>query len=309
MAGVTAAFLPPTPAFPSLCPALILPPAQVKRVGVQAVEDPNLSLPFAHDRNIPVIVTAHPALLPRPADWERWIHVCGPAVLPAPSDWQPSDELNEFITRGLPPIYISFGSCLQADAEALTALAIDAAQSAGLRAIIDTTFDGVFAQPRRMPQVPPPQPLPSKSRFRIYVLCVTCAGQGKEQRRVCQAVVSTSIGAVTKESDGIYFVQNLPLAAMLPRCSLFVHTACTHQAGRCPPLAVPRYCRMQLTPPMWQRAVGRHPLRLRSLHIRLSVLGRSPARHRSCRRPPSNRKLDGAGPCSCYQRSGVQFVD
>jgi UDP:flavonoid glycosyltransferase YjiC (YdhE family) len=238
----------------------------VKRVGVQALDDPNLSLPFAHDRNIPVIVTAHPALLLRPADWERWIHVCGPAVLPAPSDWQPSDELNEFITRGLPPVYISFGSCLQADAEALTALAIDAAQTAGLRAIIDTTFEGVFAQPRRMPQVPAPSP-PSKSRFRIYLLCVTCAWQGKEQRRVCQAVVSTSIGAVTKESDGIYFVQNLPLAAMLPRCSLFVHTGSTHQTGRWPPLAHPRYCVVACSSRPWQRAVGGHPLRLRSIHI------------------------------------------
>ena len=128
---------------------------QVKRVGVQAVEDPNLALPFAHDRNIPVVVTAHPALLPRPADWERWIHVCGPAILPPPTNWQPSDELDEFITRGLPPVYISFGSCLAADVEALTALAIDAAQAAGLRAIIDTTFEGVFASPRRMPQVRP----------------------------------------------------------------------------------------------------------------------------------------------------------
>ncbi len=132
---------------------------QVKRVGVQAVEDPNVALPFAHDRNIPVIVTAHPALLPRPSDWERWIHVDGPAVLPPPPNWQPSDELDEFITRGLPPVYISFGSCLKADVEALTALAIDAAQAAGLRAIIDTTFEGVFASPRRMPQVRSLSPL------------------------------------------------------------------------------------------------------------------------------------------------------
>jgi hypothetical protein len=191
LAGVTAAFLPPppTPAFPPLRPVLILPPAQVKRVGVQALDDPNLSLPFAHDRNIPVIVTAHPALLLRPTDWERWIHVCGPAVLPAPSDWQPSDELNEFITRGLPPIYISFGSCLQADAEALTALAIDAAQTAGLRAIIDTTFEGVFAQPRRMPQVPapllptPPPPL-EKPLPDVFVVCNMCVAGERAAARL-----------------------------------------------------------------------------------------------------------------------------
>jgi len=186
---------------------MLTPSVQVKRVGVQAMEDPNLALPFAHDRNIPVIITAHPALLHRPNDWERWIHVSGPAVLPAPPNWQPSDDLDEFITRGLPPIYISFGSCLVADVEALTALAIDAAQAAGLRAIIDTKFEGVFASPRRMPQ-------------------------GKEQRRVCQAVVSTSLGAVTKESENIFFVQNLPLASLLPRCSVFVHTGCAHQTGR-----------------------------------------------------------------------------
>jgi hypothetical protein len=152
---------------------------QVKRVGVQAVEDPNLALPFAHDRNMPVIVTAHPALLLRPADWERWIHVCGPAVLPAPPNWQPSDDLNEFITRGLPPVYISFGSYLKADVEALTALAIDAAQASGLRAIIDTSFEGVFASPRRMPQV----------RLRLLLLQLFCIhvharspGQGAASR-------------------------------------------------------------------------------------------------------------------------------
>ncbi len=137
---------------------------------MQAVEDPNLALPFAHDRNIPVIVTAHPALLHRPADWERWVHVCGPAVLPAPSNWQPSDDLDEFITRGLPPVYISFGSCISADVEALTALAIDAAQSAGLRAIIDTSFDGVFASPRRMPQVRVPL---SQCVHYLHTLCAT----------------------------------------------------------------------------------------------------------------------------------------
>ncbi|KAK8224342.1 hypothetical protein HDK77DRAFT_504114 [Phyllosticta capitalensis] len=84
---------------------------------------------------IPFTYCWSPALVPKPADWQSHIDVCG-FFFREPPSYTPEPELDDFLRAGPPPVYIGFGSIVIDDPERMTALLLEAVQVAGVRAII-----------------------------------------------------------------------------------------------------------------------------------------------------------------------------
>jgi UDP:flavonoid glycosyltransferase YjiC (YdhE family) len=93
------------------------------------------------------LVAASKALCLRPLDWRENIQVCG--FLNPQSDmfWEMPENLRQFIEEGKPPIYMTFGTCMQFDLEQNTQLLVDAAKRSGQRAIIQTGFNSGIENP------------------------------------------------------------------------------------------------------------------------------------------------------------------
>ncbi|MCF8463424.1 MAG: glycosyltransferase [Flavobacteriales bacterium] len=87
------------------------------------------------------IVAASESFLSRPKDWAENIRMTGFLNLPSThSHWKIPTELREFLDAGEPPVYMTFGSCMQFDVEASTQLLVDAARCSGKRAIIQSDW-------------------------------------------------------------------------------------------------------------------------------------------------------------------------
>ena len=94
--------------------------------------------------DVMTIVAASEALIPRPADWKANVQVSGFLNLPLDnSNWQIPDELESFLTNGEPPVYMTFGSCMQYDLENATRMLVEAARLSGKRAIIQSNWENL----------------------------------------------------------------------------------------------------------------------------------------------------------------------
>ncbi|KAJ9662528.1 hypothetical protein H2201_006016 [Coniosporium apollinis] len=90
---------------------------------------------LAETLKIPFTYCWSPALVPKPADWQSHIDVCG-FFFRDPPDYTPPPELDAFLRAGPPPVYIGFGSIVIDDPERVTAMLLEAIQATGVRAII-----------------------------------------------------------------------------------------------------------------------------------------------------------------------------
>jgi sterol 3beta-glucosyltransferase len=88
-------------------------------------------------RQIPTLYAYSPSVIPKPDDWADSVHVTGYWFLESLPHWQPPPALVDFIKAGSAPIYIGFGSIIEADPIAMTQLIIDAVLQSGQRAILD----------------------------------------------------------------------------------------------------------------------------------------------------------------------------
>ncbi|KPM42464.1 Sterol 3-beta-glucosyltransferase UGT80B1 [Neonectria ditissima] len=84
---------------------------------------------------IPFTYCWSPALIPKPADWDSHIDVCG-FFFREPPSYTPPDDLAAFLAKGFAPVYIGFGSVVIDDPEKVTSILLDAIKSTGVRAII-----------------------------------------------------------------------------------------------------------------------------------------------------------------------------
>lgn len=90
------------------------------------------------------LVAASQALTPKPKDWPNTIEMTGFLNLPVTHSERPiAKEVKAFIDAGEPPIYMTFGSCMQFDLIASTNLLIKAAQLYGKRVIIQSDWSKV----------------------------------------------------------------------------------------------------------------------------------------------------------------------
>ncbi|WP_433544248.1 glycosyltransferase (plasmid) [Streptomyces sp. CA-294286] len=87
-----------------------------------------------------------PRVVPRPADWPPAHKVCG-YWWPRPDPgWEPDARLLDFLGAGPPPVFAGFGSCVTAEAQALSALLADAMRRAKVRGIIQAGWSGLHVE-------------------------------------------------------------------------------------------------------------------------------------------------------------------
>lgn len=82
------------------------------------------------------------ALLPRPADWPESSQITG-YWFAEQTSWQPDEDLRRFLAGGDKPVYVGFGSMVNADAVAFTRTVLDAVERSGLRAVLATGWGGL----------------------------------------------------------------------------------------------------------------------------------------------------------------------
>ena len=89
------------------------------------------------------LIASSPALSPRRGDWGEHIQICGD--LHYPQDDHPiplPPGLQDFLQSGPPPVYMTFGSLTQFQAELFDTLMTEAVALAGCRAIIQSEWPG-----------------------------------------------------------------------------------------------------------------------------------------------------------------------
>ncbi|GAG28707.1 unnamed protein product, partial [marine sediment metagenome] len=84
---------------------------------------------------VPIIYGYSKYVLPKPKDWGAHLHVTGYWFVDDP-DWRPPKELTNFLDRGPTPIYIGFGSMVDAEAKKTTDIVLDALHRTGQRAVL-----------------------------------------------------------------------------------------------------------------------------------------------------------------------------
>lgn len=92
------------------------------------------------------LIAISPVLFQSQSDWEDHFHVCGFFNPPETEDsWMMPESLEQFLKSGPPPVYMTFGAMTEGDPspENITRLLIDAAFSAGCRAIIQARWEEI----------------------------------------------------------------------------------------------------------------------------------------------------------------------
>lgn len=77
-----------------------------------------------------------PAVVPRPANAERWFHVTGYWFLDDAAGWKPPAELEDFLAAGSPPVFVGFGSTPFPQPDDATRIVVAALHRAGRRGIV-----------------------------------------------------------------------------------------------------------------------------------------------------------------------------
>jgi sterol 3beta-glucosyltransferase len=90
----------------------------------------------------PVLYGLSPSVIPKPSDWLN-THVTGYWFLDEAADWTPPAALLDFLQRGLPPVYIGFGSMGSRNPEKTADLVLQAIALTGRRAILQSGWGGL----------------------------------------------------------------------------------------------------------------------------------------------------------------------
>ncbi|KAJ5098378.1 hypothetical protein N7532_005379 [Penicillium argentinense] len=105
---------------------------------VPGTEAPSL----ADTLKIPFTYCWSPSLMPKPSDWSSNIDVCGFFFRSLP-EYTPPSDLDTFLRRGSPPVYIGFGSIVIEDPVAMTKIIKRVVRSLGIRAIVSRGWSNI----------------------------------------------------------------------------------------------------------------------------------------------------------------------
>jgi UDP:flavonoid glycosyltransferase YjiC (YdhE family) len=101
--------------------------------------------PYPQIRRSSVIYAFSPSLVPRAPDWDERVQVTGFWFMDLPA-WQPDRRLTDFLSAGLPPVYIGFGSVGTMDEEAGLGIVREALRLSGQRGIVNVRSEHLRAQ-------------------------------------------------------------------------------------------------------------------------------------------------------------------
>lgn len=84
-------------------------------------------------------------VVPRPPDWNTYIHITG-YWFAENKHWQPPDDLSAFIEAGKPPVFIGFGSMPVKNPQQTTTTILEALKQSGQRGILHMGWGGLGNQ-------------------------------------------------------------------------------------------------------------------------------------------------------------------
>ena len=93
-----------------------------------------------------------PALIPKPADWAKYIDISGFFFLNLSTNYTPPKDLADYLAAGEPPVYIGFGSIVVDDPNAMTKMIFDAVKKTGHRALVSKGWGGLGADELGVPE-------------------------------------------------------------------------------------------------------------------------------------------------------------
>ena len=85
---------------------------------------------------IPVLYEFSSHVIPRPKDWAEWLYVTGYWFIDLADDYQPTEELEDYLEQGPPPVCFGFGSMTLPNPENLTHFILSALKKTCQRGII-----------------------------------------------------------------------------------------------------------------------------------------------------------------------------
>jgi sterol 3beta-glucosyltransferase len=106
----------------------------------------DFACPFGkqNTRMNPTVISCSNFVFPRPKDWSEYVISTGYWFLDEQVDWSPPGDLIDFINKGMPPVYVGFGSIGDpALAAQTTQLVVDALMRSGQRGILATGWNGM----------------------------------------------------------------------------------------------------------------------------------------------------------------------
>ncbi len=106
-------------------------------------KSPGSKMRLPDGRPIPALHGFSRHLIPRPDDWPETAIVTGFWFLDQTGDWTPPRALNEFLSRGEPPVYVGFGSIFGREPVRVTQMVLEAVRRTGVRAILARGWGGL----------------------------------------------------------------------------------------------------------------------------------------------------------------------
>jgi UDP:flavonoid glycosyltransferase YjiC (YdhE family) len=91
----------------------------------------------------PLLGAYSPMVIPPPPDWSDRVHITGYWFQNDLSEWRPSEELQAFLDKGDPPVYVGFGSMGGRHPEVLAAIVLEALAISGQRGLLLTGWGGM----------------------------------------------------------------------------------------------------------------------------------------------------------------------
>jgi sterol 3beta-glucosyltransferase len=96
-------------------------------------------------RQISIVNGFSQHVVPRPYDWNEYIHITG-YWFPENKHWQPPDDLSAFVEAGKPPVFIGFGSMPIKNPQQTTTTILEALKQSGQRGILHMGWGGLGNQ-------------------------------------------------------------------------------------------------------------------------------------------------------------------
>ncbi|MBK8984732.1 MAG: glycosyltransferase family 1 protein [Chloroflexi bacterium] len=93
--------------------------------------------------SVPLLGAYSPSVIPQPRDWPGNVHLTGYWFQAAQATWQPPAELEAFLSRGKPPVYVGFGSMAGRNPQHFAGIVLEALAKSGQRGILATGWGGM----------------------------------------------------------------------------------------------------------------------------------------------------------------------
>ena len=111
-----------------------------KRYGLQALKGAEFHRILT---SAPLLGAYSPTVIPRPGEWSNKVHITGYWFGDNQQEWHPSVELESFLDKGEPPVYVGFGSMAGRNPEHFARIVLEALAQSGQRGVIATGWGGI----------------------------------------------------------------------------------------------------------------------------------------------------------------------